>query len=213
MPDRDLSAKHKAREAAKNAKEGKGGVETDKGIVVEDTNAAASVGKPDLNDPTTQFRILSPEEMRYTLEMPDGELREIAIRTEFTMRDIHELRIFDALDSFAKLVTYEIAQVDGIIAGRVSRERWGQRLEVAMARPNVREEARRIIAMLARFVEPFEQTIPGAEKPVERTAPTLDEVAFGIDPTQMLAVSLFLVNRLNAEVERRKNARRTAPTR
>jgi hypothetical protein len=67
VPDRDLSAKHKAREAAKNAKEGKGGVETARGIVVESGDAAAGVGERDLSNEQTQQEILEPKPAELTV--------------------------------------------------------------------------------------------------------------------------------------------------
>jgi hypothetical protein len=173
-----------------------------------ETAATPSVAPAkDLDDGKLQYDILHPEKLIYTLTLDEGGKsveRKIAVATQFTLHDLNTRRILDDMDAMRQLLFYEIRKLDpeASAEGRIT----AQLLIIAASKAVLRDALRSMIAKISTFTEP----IKDERGNVIRDKPTTQEIALGMNPDEVTAFALWVLKRVNDEVEARKNAQRTA---
>ena len=156
--------------------------------------AAAERKAADLDDADTQWKILNPETMEYTLRLPSGE-RPILIPMKFTWHDMHTRRIGEEIGAFATIFQAEVRKV---------RERFPDDA-FAIALMRVREDAREMLAEVSSYVT------DDTDARVSR--PSVAELSEGMAPGDETAIAMRLVDARIEEVNRLKNVHRAAPSR
>ena len=120
---------------------------------------AAPAKKParDLSDPKTQWSILNPIPLRYTLDLEGGR-RPIEVRTEFTLRDEMQRRIGENIESWRALLGIEMMRFNpDAVPGSPVDWAWvnvhREYLDPALMLAHIRDRSRAIIASLATFAD------------------------------------------------------------
>lgn len=166
------------------------GQATDAGSVPshEERDESLADAKPKkLDDADAQFKILNPEELSLTLEIPDGDgFREKVIKlpTKFTLSDVFHRAVLDDLEAFTKLIIAEIQRLSP--DAELTQDWMGEHLaymEAAMTRSNVRTFTREIVAKVSKT--------------------PINEVREGLSSQDATVAALFLMNRFNDEVQAR----------
>lgn len=167
---------------------------------------AAQAAKPkDLDDPKTQFAILNPETIAYTLDLASGP-RPMEIKTVFSVTDIQKRRVYENIEAYRSLVIVEMSRFNRDARAGMVDSAWvaknAQYIDVAMALPHVRELARSVIASIARFADTGEG-MPHAD---ESDFVDVEQIAEGMPRVQLAALSLHILRIATAQVSNQKNA-------
>jgi hypothetical protein len=171
--------------------------------LAEKVAPTAEAPKRDLSDPATQWRILNPETLQYTLDLEDDP-RVIEIRTVFTLADEMNRRIYENIESWRSLLVVEMWRFNSDAPPRSAPDgKWisehTEYLDAAMMRAPVRKLAREIVASLARFVD------DDPDRAAQRV--TSDHIELGMEQGQLGAAMLLLIQTATRAYEARKKAR------
>lgn len=167
---------------------------------------AASAERPrDLSDPNTQFRILNPETIGFTLDLPDGK-RPIEIKLVFSLADIYKRRVFENIEACRTLIVTEIARFNrdgrpGIVDGAWIAAN-SQYIDVAMSLSHVRELARTVVASIATFAD----TGDGSSHAGESAYVSPDDLVVGMPGVQLSAITVQVIDIALKQVANQKNA-------
>ncbi len=180
-------------------------------VAALEEDAKEQIKENDLDDPETQRKIEFPKELNLSLFFKDGSMREVVMKTEFSLADVHERNILEDLESFQGLVYGEIRKNGSSYFDDAASS--DHILEYSLTSSTIRTAVRNMIVKLSRYKEPWTSKEKDARKPtrevdVRHERPTVDELRDGLEPLgahfyrQLVDILLTFYTR---EVERAKN--------
>jgi len=164
--------------------------------------AKADASRPkDLDDPKTQFAILNPETLAYTLDLPGGP-RPIEIKTVFSVADIQKRRVFENIEAYRSLVVTEVSRFNrdaraGVVDYGFASSH-PEYIDAAMALSHVRDFARSLVSQISRYAD-----LPdGADAYVSP-----EDLARGMPGIQLAALSILILQRARQAAEQAANSK------